>query len=92
MTFRQGEANLVEITLPHDRPVRRPAGRVDARWPRDAALVAILRGRRVLVPSPDDPLEAGDELLFVSAPEMEPALHDLLATAQNPEDQPQSND
>jgi trk system potassium uptake protein TrkA len=35
-------------------------------WPADTALVAILRDSRVIVPSPDDPLEAGDELLFVT--------------------------
>ena len=30
MTFRQGQANLVEFTLPRDRPLRRPARRVGA--------------------------------------------------------------
>ena len=39
--------------------------------PRDAALVAILRGKRVLVPTPDDPIEAGDELVFVCTAEVE---------------------
>jgi trk system potassium uptake protein TrkA len=39
--------------------------------PRDAALVTILRGKRVLVPTPDDPLEAGDELIFVCTSEVE---------------------
>ena len=64
MTFRQGEANLVEITLPPTAPyVGQPVRAVPL--PRDSALVAILRGKRVLVPSPDDPLEAGDELVFV---------------------------
>src|SRR5215468_9642931 len=64
MTFRQSEANLVEITLPGSAPfVGRPVR--DVPLPRDAALVAILRGKRVLVPSADDPLEAGDELVFV---------------------------
>ena len=35
-------------------------------WPADTALVAIVREGRVLVPQPEDPLEAGDELLFVT--------------------------
>ena len=39
--------------------------------PRDSALVAILRGKRVVTPSPDDSLEAGDELVFVCTSEME---------------------
>jgi hypothetical protein len=36
------------------------------------------------VPSPDDPLEAGDELLFVASPEQEDALHDVLAAQPVP--------
>ncbi len=76
-TFRQGDANLVELTLPGDCGI---AGtRVgDMQWPPDTALVAIVRGNRVIAPSPDDPLEALDELLFVSAPDQEPALAALL--------------
>jgi len=70
MTFRQGEANLVEITLPPTAPyVGQPIHAVPL--PRDTALVAILRGKRVLVPSPDDPIEAGDELIFVCTAEVE---------------------
>jgi trk system potassium uptake protein TrkA len=70
MTFRQGEANLVEITLPLDAPfVGEPVRSVPL--PRDSALVTILRGKRVLVPTPDDPLEAGDELIFVCTSEVE---------------------
>ena len=70
MTFRQSEANLVEITLPPTAPyVGRPVR--DVPMPRDAALVAILRGKRVLVPSQDDPLEAGDELVFVCTADVE---------------------
>src|ERR671939_2105605 len=47
MTFRQSETNLVEITLPDRAPyVGRPVREVPL--PRDAALVAILRGKRVL--------------------------------------------
>ena len=76
-TFRQGDANLVEITLSADSPV--VGQRVgDQRWPTDTALVAIVRGPRVIAPSADDPLDAGDELLFVSAPDQEPALQRLL--------------
>ena len=43
---------------------------------RDA--VAILREDRVIPPSKDDPLEVGDELLFVATEEQEKALADLL--------------
>jgi trk system potassium uptake protein TrkA len=76
-TFRQGDANLVEITLSSDSPV--VGKRVGAQnWPTDTALVAIVRGPRVFAPSADDPLDAGDELLFVAAPDQEPELQRLL--------------
>ncbi|MEO3800489.1 TrkA family potassium uptake protein [Nonomuraea sp. B1E8] len=78
MTFRQGQANLVELTLADDAPVvGHRAGSVP--WPVDAALVAILREGRVLVPTADDPLEAGDELLFVANQEVEQELAHLLS-------------
>jgi trk system potassium uptake protein TrkA len=76
-TFRQGNANLVELTLTASSPV--VGTRVgDMAWPVDTALVSIIRDTRVIAPSPDDSLEAGDELLFVAAPDQEPALEALL--------------
>jgi trk system potassium uptake protein TrkA len=79
-TFRQGDANLVEITLSADSPV--VGQRVgDQDWPTDTALVAIVRGSRVITPSPDDPLDVGDELLFVAAPDQEPELQRMLGHA-----------
>ncbi len=78
LSFREGEASLVEVTLPPDTPLA--GSRVGSIvWPPDVTLVAILRDAHVIAPSADDPLEAGDELLFVSAPDQEHALHDLLA-------------
>jgi trk system potassium uptake protein TrkA len=81
MEFRSGQANLVEITLPDDtpwggKPVRR------LQLPRDAALVTILRGPRVIVPQDDEPLEGGDELLFVAVTEVEEELRQLLLPLQ----------
>jgi trk system potassium uptake protein TrkA len=77
LTFRQGQANLVELTLtPEAHIVGQRVGNVP--WPVDSALVAILREGRVLTPTPDDPLEAGDELLLVAAPEVEHQLDVLL--------------
>ncbi|WP_375475543.1 potassium channel family protein [uncultured Jatrophihabitans sp.] len=71
--FREGQANLVELTLPDDaacsgRPVR------ELNLPKEAALVGIVRGRRVITPTPEEPLEGGDELLFVCLPDAEQAL------------------
>ena len=77
LTFQKGNANLVELTLAHDAPiVGQLVGQVP--WPTDAVLVAILRDGRVIVPAADVALEAGDELLLVSAAEVEEDLHRLL--------------
>ncbi len=77
-TFNQGEASLVELTLPDDSPMvgQRVA---DVPWPVDATLVAILRHGQVSAPSPDSPLEAHDELLFVSAADVEDELQQMLS-------------
>jgi trk system potassium uptake protein TrkA len=81
MQFRNGHANLVEITLPDNTPWGgRPVRKLTL--PRNAALVTILRGQRVIVPEPDEPLEGGDELLFVASPEVEGDLRTQLLTPQ----------
>lgn len=82
-SFRQGEANLVELTLPADSPMVGTAI-ADVAWPADTSLVSIIRGKHVHSPLPDLPLEAGDELLFVAAPERERQLEQLLAPHEQP--------
>jgi trk system potassium uptake protein TrkA len=76
-SFRQGGANLVEFTLAPDAPVLRQMVS-DLTWPPDTALVAIVRGPRVLTPTSQEPLLAGDELIFVMNPEQEDALAHFL--------------
>lgn len=77
LKFRTGSASLLEVTLPDDTPWGgRPVRKLEL--PRDAALVTILRGNRVIVPAPDEPLEGGDELLLVAVPEAEEQLRALL--------------
>lgn len=77
-TFEQGEANLVELTLPEGSPcVGKRVGDID--FPPDTSLSAILRDGRVIAPTKDDPLEAGDELLFVASAASEPLLQEKLA-------------
>jgi trk system potassium uptake protein TrkA len=78
LSLQHGQANIVELTLADDTPfIGRRVG--DVPWPEDVALVAIVRDTRVLVPSKDDPLEAGDELLFVATDEVEGQLDTLLS-------------
>lgn len=79
MTLRRGEANLVEITLSAETS---HAGRAvgDLTLPRDVALVALVRGARVISPQPDEGVEPGDELLFLCRPEAEDELHELFSS------------
>ena len=77
-TFRQGNANLVEMTLPADSPyVGQPTGLTP--FPENCALVTILRDGEVYVPDPEQPVEAGDELLFVVPADLEDQLERMLA-------------
>jgi trk system potassium uptake protein TrkA len=76
-TFQQGQANMTEFTLPDDSPlVGTRVGSVE--WPLDTVLVAIIREERAIPPSADDVLEAHDELLFLTVPEVEDELRTLL--------------
>jgi trk system potassium uptake protein TrkA len=78
LTFHEGEANLVEMTLPTDSPC--VGARIGAfQWPGDVVLVAIIRDGHAQAPEPDGSLEAGDELLFVTAQDYEKELADLLS-------------
>jgi trk system potassium uptake protein TrkA len=77
MTFRQAQANLVEITLPESAPYVGHTVR-EVPMPRDSALVAILRGKRVLSPTPADSLEPGDELVFVCTSEVEDQVRTVI--------------
>jgi trk system potassium uptake protein TrkA len=78
LTFQQSKTDLFELTLPDDAPII--GTRVgDVRWPPDTVLVAIIRGTRPFAPTADDPLEAGDELLFVAADDVADELEEVLA-------------
>jgi trk/ktr system potassium uptake protein len=79
MTLRQGQANLVEVTLPEGTPLAGRAVR-DLRLPTDSALLVILRGGRVIVPQPDDSLEGLDELLLVATADVEEEIRTALGT------------
>jgi trk system potassium uptake protein len=79
MTLRQGQANLVEVTLQENTELAGRAVR-DLRLPTDAALLVILRGGRVIVPQPDDSLEGLDELLLVATADVEEEIRTALGT------------
>ena len=77
-TFQQGKATMVEMTLPADSPYA--GARVgDVPLPEDTVLVGIIREQRPIAPSADDSLEPHDELLFITAPDVELDLENLLS-------------
>ena len=84
-TFRQGNANLVEMTLPASSPfIGKPCGLVP--WPDNCKLVTILRDGQVYTPDPEQPIESGDELLFVVPAEVEEELERMLAPTEHGRD------
>lgn len=75
--FQQGNAAMAEITLPADNPnVGRRVG--DITFPIDTLLVGIIRDGRPIGPTPDDSLEAHDELLLLTTTEAEPELEAMM--------------
>lgn len=81
--FQQGHATMVELTLPEGSP--HAGGRVGSLdLPDECILVAIIRDDIAIAPTKDDSIEIGDELLFLSTPETEDALEQLLSPASRP--------
>lgn len=80
LTFEQGEAKLVEVTLAGSCPnTGIPLSKLDV--PRDATVVAVVREGHVVVPRGDTTLEAGDEVLALVTPESEARMKELLVGA-----------
>lgn len=64
MRLHEGRAALTKLTLPQDNPL---VGQhvSELNLPENTALVTLVRRDKVIVPQPDDVLEAGDEMLFI---------------------------
>ncbi|MGA7419017.1 MAG: TrkA family potassium uptake protein [Acidimicrobiales bacterium] len=77
LRFEGGSAHLVEVTLAEDSPA---AGEslVDLAIPREATVVAVVRGDRLVVPRGDTRLSAGDEVLVLVTEEAEDSVQQLL--------------
>ena len=72
-SFRQGQASLVELTLP-DNSSCLGLTVEEITLPENSALAAIVRDGRVVTPKPHEVFTAGDELLFVATAEAEDLL------------------
>jgi len=72
-SFRQGQANLVELTLPDNSTC---LGKTveEIILPENSALAAIVRDGRVVTTKPHEVFTAGDELLFVATSEAQELL------------------
>jgi trk system potassium uptake protein TrkA len=72
-SFKRGQANLVELTLPDDSLC---IGKTveEVTLPEDSTLAAIVRDGRVISAKSHDVFSSGDELLFVASAEAEDKL------------------
>ena len=72
-SFKKGQANLVELTLPDDSLC---IGKTveEIVLPENSTLAAIVRDGRVITAKPHDVFSSGDELLFVASADAENKL------------------
>jgi len=77
LQFERGNAHLVEVTLAESSPAA-GTSLVDLQFPRDATVVAVVRGDRLVVPRGDTVLDAGDEVMVLVTGEAERAVQQLL--------------
>ncbi len=72
LQFEGGNVRLVEVTLAENAPVVDKAIR-DLDIPRDATIVAVVRGEHVVMPRGDTMFESGDEVLAMVTSDSEDA-------------------
>ncbi len=77
--LQQSSASLFEFTVPADSPVAGTSIRAIT-LPEDTVLTCIVRDHRPIAPSPEDTVEAGDELMLLTTPDQEQPLAALLAS------------
>ena len=78
-SFKAGEANLVELTLP-DNSTCIGKSVAEINLPEDASLAAIIRDGHVITPAAHDVFSAGDELIFVASAKAEESLKSCFVT------------
>ncbi|HEV8206558.1 MAG TPA: TrkA family potassium uptake protein [Acidimicrobiia bacterium] len=77
LQFERGQARLVEVTLAQNAPVVDRALK-DIDMPRDATVVAVVRGEHVVMPRGDTMFEVGDEVLAMVTPDSEENVRGIL--------------
>jgi trk system potassium uptake protein TrkA len=77
LKLNRGEAALVDLRLPETSPCRGKAIR-DLNLPADTVIVSVIREGNLVIPRGDTHLQAGDEILAVSAVASEKSLKETL--------------
>ena len=77
LQFERGQARLVEVTLAEKAPVVDRSLK-DIDMPRDATVVAVVRGEHVVMPRGDTTFEVGDEVLAMVTPDSEENVRRIL--------------
>ncbi len=83
MDLRQGQVSLAKLRLPADDPMVGQRVR-DVRLPDNTALAIVIRDGGVILPKPDDVLEADDEMLFFAGGTSEDQVRALVHQATKP--------
>jgi trk system potassium uptake protein len=77
LNLERGKVALLEVTLDEGSPAaNKTVG--ELRLPPDCTVVAIVRERHVITPSDETPLQVGDEVMALAAPEAEEDLRRAL--------------
>jgi trk system potassium uptake protein TrkA len=77
LNLEQGKVALLEVTLAEGSPaVGKTVG--DLKMPPDCTVVAVVRDHHVIAPTKETPLNKGDEVLALAAPEAEADLKRAL--------------
>ena len=77
LKLRVGELSLIELMVPDDSPAKNRQVR-ELGFPENAVAVAILRDSTVIVPHGNTVIQAGDSMLFVTRPELELNIKQIL--------------
>jgi len=88
MGLRQGQVSLAKLTLSADDPlVGRPIR--DLPLSDNTALAIVIRDSGIVVPGPDDVVQAGDEMLFVAGNNVDNQVRALVNGALRPVAKPE---
>jgi trk system potassium uptake protein TrkA len=83
MELRQGQVSLAKLRLPSDDPMVGKRVR-DIALPENTALAIVIRDSGVILPQPDDVLQADDEMLFFAGGAVQDQVRALVHGATKP--------